>query len=432
MSSDGYSDNVRGETSSEFDSTDTEPSDLMDSDDLGSDIEVESLKSAEYFASYLTRKRFFVAEKDPITGALIRKGLEKNGKPSKKRYLYLARLKKGNQHRMIRPEFCKNVLRKATIEDLLHKLRNTPGGFDREKLPFGNREIEFRVKLAFDPDCGNNRNMVGFMSEVVSLLRVDIPFHHNEYRIRPKIKYFDGCLALGLIPHLTKLGSESESGYIDLESGCIGFANTILRSSIEDKPFAVFEFNVFNNRLRNDLPWYIQRKPWVLELFNSFIGSDAEVGGALSPEGIFLMWREEVKEEGEGGEVLKTYNYYALNPTHLEPINPGNIEAISDFFVELVRICSKKENHRYRFQKSTEQSESEPEPVPETTNRTDQPADLPKKVIHRSLITQINSPEKLLVARVDLELEMGKEALHKMSLAHEQWAKKQRERTFSD
>jgi hypothetical protein len=417
-----WSSGEESSSSSEFDSSETDNSDLMHSDDLGSDLEKEGLKSAEYFESYLTRQRF-VTEKDPVTGALIRDVPEKRGKPAKKRFLYIARLKKGNQHRMIRPDFCKNVLRKATIEDLLQKLRNTPGGVDRKFLPFGNKEIQDQVMEIFNPNHHNNHCMTGLRLEITMLINFHIPSQDRQFIIKPHYGYYHACLALGLIP--TKM---KESSYFDLESGCIGFTSMHLRRSSDESPFAVFEFNVLKDRFSNDLPWYMQRKPWVLDLFNSFIGSDAEIGGALCPEGIFIMWREEVTEEE--GEDLKTYHYYALNPTHLERVTPENVEAVADFFVELVRISGKAREYR---KGGALDDESEPKVIIETAKGTAPvlPPSIPGKLIQKSLITKLNSQEKLLVARVDVESVLGKSKLTDMKFGYEQWAKYQRERSDS-
>jgi hypothetical protein len=153
----------------------------------------------------------------------------------------------------------------------------------------------------------------------------------------------DSFIAWGLLPKESPPTSDITVP-LDIQCGCIRRCDYLLRRGSDKTPFAAFQM-VLNDLDFKEL-WYLQAKPWVLQVFNSFVGSDSDVGGALGPGCFFLIWRVKArthrcpKNLSIALEGSQTYDYFALDPTHFQAVTDENAEHLSDLFVELARICS--------------------------------------------------------------------------------------------
>jgi hypothetical protein len=306
----------------------TNTSNATPGEDLTDNMEEETRISAEYLEAYLKAGDFLHI--DLNCGLLF--SCDTN---ASRRYLHITCLRKATPYRIIRPQFCRQVLRPGTFTQLLHKLKCTPDSIPREKFPFGSEEIRYHVKLAFTADSDGNKS--DFINEIVQLMgfiRGKCILSKNEVLCMNRKRELP-VIAWGLLPKKSEIPGE-----VNLETGCIGNCDMTLFSN--EKPFAVFEFKNLKHSISYTKSWYTLNNTWVLQLFNSFVGSNAAIAGVLCPEGFFLIWREEIESEKfvDGEEGLKTYKYYSLDPFRLIQVTDQNVEQLADFFVELVRICS--------------------------------------------------------------------------------------------
>jgi hypothetical protein len=99
---------------------------------------------------------------------------------------------------------------------------------------------------------------------------------------------------------------------LDTHSGIRGRCDEVFYQ--EQKPFAVLEAKkvLADSTLR----WHRQGRNLCLQLYNSFIGSEAEVGIALVLGGFHIVWREKAKSgismRSRVGEVQR-FNFYRLS-----------------------------------------------------------------------------------------------------------------------
>jgi hypothetical protein len=387
-------------------------------DDLGDDMEFETRTSADHFEECLKRAGF--KKKHVASGLLFAERM--HGSKSMKNYLHATTLKDVKPQRSVRPEFMKQVLRQGTWDQLEEKLKLTPAGVDRGIFPFGRIEIQDCVEDCFKSKKELNSDENGFSGSVIALLKSICCFTQvpSGYRLNTHQKTNQEFIAWGLLPKKAPAGMPTGQ-LLDTESGCMGRCDYVLKRGLDNKPFAVFEFKKLSSPDYNKL-WYRQARPWVLQVFNSFVGSNAEVGGALAPDCFFLLWRVEasrtrrlpttgtVTMSVEGDLTYSTYDYYALDTTHLQPITDDNVDKLADFFVELARICGSLEKVDRKRSVSEVISETEPSPFVSSTTIVEPPSKRTPKSeemsktgdgVTRSWITQIGKDEDLPVAAVN-------------------------------
>jgi hypothetical protein len=315
----------------EDDEAGSKASNITSREDLTASMEEETRISAEYFEAYLATRGLLNI--DPNCGVLFA-GSNTN---IDRRYLHITALKKATPFRIIRPQFCRQVLRTGTFTQLLHKLKCTPGLITRDRFPFGSEQVRNNVKVAFTADrFSNESDFSSSIAELMGLICGKCISAKNEV-IDINTKRALPFIAWGLIPMKSEIPGE-----INVQTGCLGYSGSTLFSN--GKPFAVFEFKNLNALISYTKPWYTLDNTWLLQVFNSFVGSDAAIAGALCPGGFFLIWREEIESEEaeDGSEGLKTYKYYSLDSFKLIEVTDENAGQLADVFVELVRICSAK------------------------------------------------------------------------------------------
>jgi hypothetical protein len=362
-------------------------------EDIGSDMEAETLKSADHLDQGLIAGGF--TNKHLTSGVLF--ALRTLGN----RYLYATTIKKGKPYRTIRPNFIKNVLREGTRGSLMQKLRSFPGVLPRKAFPFGSEEIKSLIRDTFTSNIERNNYENGF-SSTLSFALMHIARNIRAPDGKPIFlndAFNKAFIAWGLIPRKAPEGSEE---VLDIKSGCIGRCDYMIRNGSTLKPFAVFELKLLKGGAKFDIPWYMQAKPWVLQTYNSFIGSNAEVGGAFAPDGFQLIWRVPartrlttgVRMEVEGSDEIETYNYFSINPRYLEPINEENVSFLADFFVELVRIGCTLENPELAREASVSQT------VEDTDQENASPQLPPRNVSPRRKIPKTHHEENKGTKRV--------------------------------
>jgi len=109
----------------------------------------------------------------------------------------------------------------------------------------------------------------------------------------------------------------------------------------ENRVFVAFELKTpGSGYLDLTQKWHELEKPWNLQIMNSFIGSGSEIGIALAPQGVYYLWRELVSHE--------TYKYFTVgDPRFFRALETEqDFGALTDVFVELVRICARKRQIR--------------------------------------------------------------------------------------
>jgi hypothetical protein len=379
-----------------------------DDEDLGSDMEIEARISSDYFEECLNEAEFI--NKHTASGLLYSERIYDSN--LKRQYLTTKTLRNAKSHRMLRPEFMKQVLRQGTWAQLEEKLKLTPAAHDRDIFPFGRIEIQDSVEECLKSNDELNSNVGGFRGSVIALMMSikcysQVPNGHRlNIHQETNLEY----IAWGLL-------AKKSRQLLHTDCGCIGRCDYVLKGGSDERPFAVFEFKKLSSPDYNT-PWYKQAKPWVLQVFNSFVGSDAEIGGALAPDCFFLLWRVETSRTHrrpttghetitvEGDLTDSTYDYYALDTTHLQPITDDNIDKLANFFVELARICGSLEKLQKK-RSASEISEKQPNSfglsstIPKRTPKSEGNSKPPSGGVKRSWITQIGKGEDLPVAAVD-------------------------------
>jgi hypothetical protein len=142
-------------------------------------------------------------------------------------------------------------------------------------------------------------------------------------------------LSLGIVAR----PSENDPELMDIHSGYLGRCDEVY--SHQNKAFAIVEYkNVLSDQA---LPWHRQGTNLCLQLYNSFIGAEAEVGIALVLGGIHVVWREKAPNEGKDERFI----FYRLSRQFSEIRNEEDLIFFTKFFIHLARICS-------TFEKSAE------------------------------------------------------------------------------
>jgi hypothetical protein len=141
-------------------------------------------------------------------------------------------------------------------------------------------------------------------------------------------------LSHGVIARPSSEGPE----ILDINSGILGRCDRVFKHA--DKPFAALEAKIVI--VDRTLRWHRQGKNLCLQLYNSFIGSEAEVGIALVLGGFHIVWREQTEDgismRSKVGEV-KTFNFYRLSMQFSEIRSEYDIVFYTKVFVHLARIC---------------------------------------------------------------------------------------------
>jgi hypothetical protein len=177
-------------------------------------------------------------------------------------------------------------------------------------------------------------------------------------------------LALGILCRK----SEDKEYLLDTKSGFIGYCDLILKRFTG--PFAIMEGKLFDPDF-NEF-YYRQGGNLFLRLLNSLIGSDSEIGFAVTPGGFYFIWRELVEEDDkpDGEDMpkeakkqkkeeepaiaesnkntefvsnLKKYQYFTTcKDFQFDRVKGNTVGAIHNrkfylkVFIQLVRICSLK------------------------------------------------------------------------------------------
>jgi hypothetical protein len=159
----------------------------------------------------------------------------------------------------------------------------------------------------------------------------------------------------------------------DSQFAVLGVCDLILSTKISGsdhrQSFAIFEGFPFN---LDEVSFFLDEK-WLLQTMNSFIGSDATVGVAITSNALFFMWREEVISKDEESSDISTtqsciptinkrFKYFTTSSNDFEmdrmngipddldietqnsyqQLIDRNIQEYLEIFLNIARICSSK------------------------------------------------------------------------------------------
>jgi hypothetical protein len=276
----------------------------------------------EFFTQEIMLKKGF-AEKKSDTGLIVNRNMAG---------LFAPHFDMEFSYRLARCEMYRDdgIFQVQTSEQLLEFLESCYPDLNPEFYKILNEasdefaSIKTDLQQAFRTNQTNEYTFVGMVEDIVYNAATEVKREGGKFHVVYSNKKM--LLGLGIVAR----PSEPESQHLlDTASGFLGKCKSIFDPS--DKNFAVFEAKLI--RPESGKLWYTQGGNLALQLYNSFIGGEAQIGFALVLGGIHVIWKKQ-----DAGE--KVYNFYTLSREFIEVNRKNEWTFFTKVFIHVARICS--------------------------------------------------------------------------------------------
>jgi hypothetical protein len=198
--------------------------------------------------------------------------------------------------------------------------------------------IKKALQRAFRTDHDSENDFAIVFQDILKCAAKNAKREGSDGEFLIKVWTEKSLLGLGIVARPSERGAEH---VLDTASGFIGKCDGIYKH--DNNNFAVFEAKFI--KPQHGKPWHVQGKNLALQLYNSFVGGEAQIGFALVQGGIHVMWKEEnqdgiISMAGVQGRE-KTYKFHTLHRDFIKVNRQNEWIFFTKVFIHVARICSR-------------------------------------------------------------------------------------------